>query len=297
MKREEQNNYQELQNLKEEYLNVNAPEQGREQMIKAIEKARREKQNMIQIKHFKQAGLTAAAALALLVITPNVSQSAAMAMSNIPLIGPIVKVVTIRDYKVKEEHRDADVAIPKVEAEGEKSSQAADKINQDVEQYIDTLVAQFKADTEGNENANQTLDVTYETVTDTDTWFTLKLSILEAQASGFQSYRYYHIDKQTGEVATLKDIFREGADYKAAINANIKMQMEEQMQKDDSIVYWLNDTEIPDSNFQSIKDDQNFYFNKDGQLVISFDEYEVAPGYMGAVEFPIPDSVLAGIRR
>ena len=69
------------------------------------------------------------------------------------------------------------------------------------------------------------------------------------------------------------------------------------MQKDDSIVYWLNDTEIPDSNFQSIKDDQNFYFNKDGQLVISFDEYEVAPGYMGAVEFTIPDSVLAGIRR
>lgn len=297
MKREEQTRYEELQTLKNEYLTINAPEQGKTQMLEVIEKARKEKQKMRQLKYFKQAGLTAAAALALLVITPNVSQTAAMAMSNLPIIGPIVKVVTVRDYKVKEEHRDADVNIPKVEAEGENSSQAADKINQDVEQYVDTLIAKFKADTEEHADANQTLDVTYETVTDTDTWFTLKLSVLEAQASGYQSYRYYHIDKQTGEVASLNDLFRADADYKTVISDNIKQQMEEQMAADDSVVYWLNDPEVPDENFQSIKDDQNFYFNKAGQLVISFDEYEVAPGYMGAVEFTIPDSVLAGIRR
>ena len=90
MKREDQNRYEELQTLKNEYLTRRAPEQGKTQMQEAMKKARKEKQNMIQIKHFKQAGLTAAAALALLVITPNVSQTAAMAMSNLPIIGRCV---------------------------------------------------------------------------------------------------------------------------------------------------------------------------------------------------------------
>ncbi|OJT72202.1 anti-sigma factor, partial [Clostridioides difficile] len=37
-------------------------------------------------------------------------------------------------------------------------------------------------------------------------------------------------------------------------------------------------------------------FNKNGNLVISFDEYEVAPGYMGAVEFVIPNKVIKRLR-
>lgn len=290
---------QELKQLKQDYLNKKAPRCGIKQMEDTILKARKEKQRLIRLKQFRQTGLTAAAALALLVITPNMSQSAAMAMSNIPIIGPLIKVITVRDYKVDEEHHNADVNIPKIEVDGSdsKSSKSADKINQNTEQYINALIDKFKTDTAGNPESSQTLDVDYEIVTNTDTWFTLKLSVLEIQASGFQSYRYYSINKETGEIAELKDLFRDGADYKAAISENIKQQMAEQMASDDSVYYWLNDTEIPDENFKSISDNQNYYFNKDGQLVISFDEYEVAPGYMGAVEFIIPDEVLAGIRK
>ena len=42
---------------------------------------------------------------------------------------------------------------------------------------------------------------------------------------------------------------------------------------------------------RSLPVDESFYFNEEGLLVIAFDEYEVAPGYMGAVEFTIPSSV------
>ncbi|MDU5177028.1 RsiV family protein, partial [Clostridium sp.] len=31
----------------------------------------------------------------------------------------------------------------------------------------------------------------------------------------------------------------------------------------------------------------------EGKLVISFDKYEVAPGYMGVVEFVIPTEILS----
>ena len=34
-----------------------------------------------------------------------------------------------------------------------------------------------------------------------------------------------------------------------------------------------------------------FNFNEKGELVITFDETDVAPAYMGAVEFVIPQSV------
>ena len=45
-----------------------------------------------------------------------------------------------------------------------------------------------------------------------------------------------------------------------------------------------------------IDKNQNFYINNNGEIVISFDEYEVAPGYMGVVEFTIPNSVINSIK-
>ncbi|WP_236124819.1 RsiV family protein [Clostridioides sp. ES-S-0054-01] len=49
-------------------------------------------------------------------------------------------------------------------------------------------------------------------------------------------------------------------------------------------------------DFESIDKYQDFYFNKNGNLVISFDEYEVASGYMGAVEFVIPNKVIENLK-
>ena len=47
--------------------------------------------------------------------------------------------------------------------------------------------------------------------------------------------------------------------------------------------------------FKSIAPDQNFYINDENQLVIVFDEYEVAPGSMGTPEFVIPADCLDGL--
>ena len=47
-----------------------------------------------------------------------------------------------------------------------------------------------------------------------------------------------------------------------------------------------------DDLFRSIAKDQNFYINQDGKLVISFNEYDVAPGYMGVAQFTIPTEVI-----
>ena len=50
-------------------------------------------------------------------------------------------------------------------------------------------------------------------------------------------------------------------------------------------------------DFQTITGDTTFYLNEKGNLVIVFQEGEVAPMYMGAVEFEIPAEVLDDIRK
>lgn len=89
----------------------------------------------------------------------------------------------------------------------------------------------------------------------------------------------------------------EGADYITPISENIKTQMREQMAQDEMVCYWIDYDKVPEWNFESITDETSFYLNADGDVVISFDEGEVAPMYMGVVEFTIPSGVLADIRK
>jgi len=49
------------------------------------------------------------------------------------------------------------------------------------------------------------------------------------------------------------------------------------------------------SRLNKISPNQNFYITEEGKLVISFDKYEVGPGYMGIQEFEIPTEVIADI--
>ena len=60
------------------------------------------------------------------------------------------------------------------------------------------------------------------------------------------------------------------------------------MAVDEDIVYFFSE----DGGFEKIIPDQNFYITSDHKLVISFDKYEAAPGYMGILTFEIPTDVV-----
>lgn len=85
----------------------------------------------------------------------------------------------------------------------------------------------------------------------------------------------------------MKDLFTDGADYLTVISENIKEQMREQMAADENVYYWLDD-EIEEWNFKSITDETNFYLNEKGNIVIGFNEGDVAPMYMGALNLRFP---------
>ena len=100
----------------------------------------------------------------------------------------------------------------------------------------------------------------------------------------------------SGKKLELKDIFVDGVDYITPISENIKEQMRSQMEKDENISFWLDD-EMSDLNFNEINEETNFYINQNNNVVICFNEGDVAPMYIGSIEFEISAEVLNEIRK
>lgn len=286
---------EELEKLKEEYQNITAPKDGIAKMESAIRRARMDKKRAKRNRMIRNWGIGAAAAL-VLVALPNTNESIAYAMGNLPVVGGLFKVVTVREYTHDDGHNIADVKVPQVvldATETPENNLAAEQINRSVEEYTNQLVAEFKADM--LEEGYKELEVSYETVMDTKDWFTLKITALQVEASGYEIHRFYHIDKSSGKVAELKDLFTDGADYITPVSGEIIKQMKQQIEAGTGD-FFLEGDEYAEG-FKAIQENQNFYLNENGEIVIVFDEYEVGPGYIGSPEFVIPADVVSGIRK
>lgn len=226
-----------------------------------------------------------AAALLLFVTVPNVSPAAAAAMSKIPVLNSIVRVVTFRNYTFDDGIHNADMSVAELEG-----GDTAQTVNDQVQIFTDRLMEQFRAQCESMEQSYSSLNVTSQVVTDSDTWFTLRIDAEETQASGYQFSRFYHIDKVTNQAVTLKDLFREDTDYVTTLSDEVCRQMLNQMEANPENAYFVEE-------FTSIAADQNFYFTQNGELVLVFDEYTVAPGYMGMPEFTISADLYNTVKK
>lgn len=298
-------NEKNMEQLKEEYMNVQPPKEGRKQLEHTISQAKRNKRRAEKIRFWRNVAMGTAAVFAGVFVTVNVNSDIAYAMGQIPVLGKVIKVITLDRYQVEEEHYSADIKTPKLESD--EDTPGIDAVNEAVQKDRDALIAEYKeifeayandeslAEDDGLTN-HYSVDADYEVVTDNDDYFVLHFSVAKVAASAQQIDRYYTIDRKTGEMVELKDLFQEGSDYVTVISDIIKEQMKQQMAEDENVYYWLED-EIDEWNFKQIKEDQNFYINDKGNLVISFDEYEVAPGYMGAVSFEIPREELTSILK
>ena len=84
---------------------------------------------------------------------------------------------------------------------------------------------------------------------------------------------------------------RFSAEEVETISGEIRRQMEQRMQETGG-TYYIKGEEYPDG-FEKIAEDQAYYVNADGLLVIVFPAGEVAPKEQGSVEFIIPAEVAA----
>lgn len=229
----------------------------------------------------------------ILFLLPNVSVTYAQALEQLPVIGDLVRVVTIRNYYYDDNHWKMDINIPQIESEDSKS---VDYINKDVSELTTALINRFYEDLEINGNKGYgSLNVDYEVVTNTDSWFTLKLTVCQTAASSNTYFKFYHIDKNQGKIVELGDLFNTDK-FSDSLVAEIKKQMQEQMANDENISYWINTSGIGEE-FATVSANHNFYWNENGDLVIIFDKYEVGPGSMGTPEFVIDKGVIRDILK
>lgn len=292
-----------LKSLQKEYLEPQMSEEQLNRLKLKMEEAKRENRKDRNRTRVTRLTATAAALVIAFIALPNMSPTIAYAMEKIPVIGQLVKVVTFRDYEYEDEQHRADVEIPELVVEKEPQEakpeeileNTTDEINAEIQEITNELLNEFTNHMR-EELGYKELIVKSEVLVTTQEYFTLKLSCYQGEASGYAWNYFYTIDLTSGERLQLKDIFVEGADYINPISENIKEQMRNRMAQDENVYYWLDD-EIEELNFKVISEETSFYINEKDNLVISFDQGEVAAMYMGVVEFEIPAEVLADIRQ
>lgn len=282
-----------LKDLKNKYQNTPIPQELKNGVAAAIEKGKKKTMLNRLLKYTKAGGVSVAAAVLTITILANANPAISYAMEKIPIIGNITKVVTFRTYSDQTKDFQANIEVPQIEADGnENIKDAVTQVNKSVEEYTDELIAQYEGDMKAsNGEGNYVMDTSYKVINDTDNILTLRIDTVVAMGGSNSFSKFYHINKKTGNVFELKDVFKESSDYVTLISDNIKEQMADQMAKDENLTYFYNMEEVEEWNFEAIKPDQNFYFNTKGEVVIVFDKYEVAPGYMGEVEFTIPGEI------
>ena len=250
-----------------------------------------------RFKKTKIAATAAVAAFALLIAGVNTSPVFAAALTKVPVIGSVVKVLTFREYAVNDGTFNSNIEVPAIQGLENKGLESS--LNGKYLEEGKKLYEQFNAEMEelkANGGGHLGVDSGYEVKTDSEDILSIGRYTVNTVGSSSTTMKYDTIDKKNGILITLPSLFKDDS-YVDRISENVKSQMLEQNKADGDKLYWVAGIEEVSSMelFDKISKEQSFYINPEGKLVISFDKYEVAPGYMGVVAFVIPTEVLSDI--
>ena len=284
-----------IDRLKENYNNIEIPKElddvindaFNENENKKLENNKKDwRRNMKNMKKW----YASAAAVGLIIVSVNASSTFAKSLENIPVIGNIIRVVNFNNYRIDKDGMDVSISLPEVSSD---SKDLEYKLNKEFEKEGKEAYKKYEAEVEKLEKEVKTThkyaEMWSETVAENDKTLSVAIYNTETEASASTSRKIYNIDKKDKTILTLEGMFGNN-DYVDVLSKNILSQMKERTKKDSNDVYFV------DNTFK-IKKDQPFYINDKGELVICFDEYEVAPGSAGLVEFVIPSNVVSKLMK
>ncbi len=274
-----------MKQLIKEYQNIEIPEE----LHTVVEQALRQKKKRKPKKMY----IGFAVAAILFISSVNTSSTIAHAFSDIPVLGKMVNLITFREYRVNEDTYNANIKVPAVTNLDNKELEKS--LNEKYLQENEKLYQEFLKDMEEVKKSgggHLGIDSGYEIKTDNEQLLSIARYNVNTVGSSSTTMKFDTIDKKNQILINLPSLF-EDEDYVDVISENIKEQMRAQMKANPEVSYWVSGIgeEVFDS-FEKIGKEQNFYINNQGKLVISFDKYEVSPGFMGVVEFIIPTDVI-----
>lgn len=289
-------NKQDLEQLKQQYRDTPIPKELDFVVRKALqENGGTTMESKRSHKGMKIAAASVAAAFVVITAGANISPVFAATLGNVPVVGSLVKVLTFREYTMDNGTYHANLKTPAVEGL-ESNKPLENSLNQKYLEENKKLYEQFEAEVaelKKNGGGHLGVDSGYEVKCDDDAILSIGRYVVNTVGSSSTTMKYDTIDKKNQVLITLPSLFKD-EQYVEVISKNIRQQMIDRNKADPDKIYWVEGIDAGEGTelFQNISAEQNFYINTDHKLVISFDKYEVAPGYMGVVDFVIPTDLI-----
>lgn len=231
------------------------------------------------------------AACACFVLLVNASPAFANALADVPVLGSLARVCTIRQFSEHDETKLLDVRLPALEHTG--STDLEQRINTEITTRVEETLAEARVraaldrqaflDTGGRaeEFIPVIITVDYEIKCQNDRYLSFILTKTETQANAYTQFYTYNIDLEAGRTLSLRDLL--GPDWRTLCDETVRAEIARRTAEDPSCMYFEG-TE----GFQTVADNQSFYLSPAGNPVLLFAKYEIAPGSMGIQEFEVP---------
>lgn len=275
-----------LKNMKKKYEDVPIPKE----LDEVIENSLKRKPK----KRNKVSWLLGSVAAASMIFVGGINASPTMAKSlaQIPVLAAVVEVLTFTEYEMKDGNYEANIKVPQITGD----SDEIQALNAQFEEEGKALYEEFTKEINYMDGGHLGVDSGYIVETDTDQLLSMGRYVVNTVASSSTVMQYTTIDKEKQIALTLPGLFKDES-YVPVISEYIKQQMRDEMvATNGESTYWVGGTDMVEEDlidlFETISNEQNFYITEQGKLVIAFDKYEVAPGYMGLVKFEIPTELI-----
>lgn len=265
-----------------------------DEMKSNLRRINMKKSKMSYFRVVKAAGIAAVAICLLFTGLVNGSTAFAASVENIPVIGSLAKLVNFRSYSEETEDYAISVSIPAVIENDDKNSNRSDDINAEIMKLCEQYASDAKEraleyreiflETGGTEEEWKEHDIAitvdYEIKNESSEYLSFVIYGYESWLSSEAVAYYYNLNVNTMQYVTLEELL--GQNYVDLVNEQINQQIKER-QENGSQVFFTQE----EGGFETISEEQNFYINNAGNVVIVFEKYEIAPGSMGNVEFEI----------
>lgn len=192
-------------------------------------------------------------------------------------------------YSEKNENWYIDLSVPEIRGMADEEKQK--ELNDNFIAVMEETITDYKRDAafaeeslkEGNA-PHFGYEMTFETVVDSDEYFVFKTSWFMAAGSSMTVNEYYTLSKINGELVDFDDVVTTEEEM-VSIRNQIFAEMK-RINENEEGMYWTEDDTL-DISLGQVEYLRHWYINEDGNLVITFDKYEIAPGAMGTSEFVI----------
>ena len=221
----------------------------------------------------------------------NVSPTVAAAAAEVPVLGGLFRILTVRSYQTEEDGVNYDVSVPEVDAQ----SDLAQRVNEVIQARVDAHLARARQDWEDYREAffatggteeewngrEMNVIVDYTVMGQTEDRVSFVVTLAEGWVSSMEERYAYNLDLAADRDITLQDLL--GQDWVERCNDSISAQIEASRDAE-GFTYFFSPEK---GGFTTVDADTAFYIREDGVPVVFFPRYSIAAGAAGIPEFPI----------